>query len=143
MKLIVVLILLLGTCLALIDLVAGQPDQEWLLFKSRHGKIYRSRAEESMRRKAYTLNKQRIERFNVKESGYKLGLNHMSDWTSNELERFVDPKMPEVPVMVNALESQKFLNSLLDDRSTTVPDSVDWRDAVARVTTVRDQGGKL
>ena len=138
-------VILLVLCLVLVDPILGD---DWADFKSQHGKNYESRAVEAMRRATRnksTRNKQLVDQFNADESeeaGYKLGLNHLSDWTESELKQLRGFKLPQnhENLLRNSPHADKFLEDILNDNTTKVPELVDWRKVPNRVTPVKDQG---
>jgi hypothetical protein len=61
---------------------------EWLQYKRHHEKVYTTSEEDAHRFSLFLAAKERIERHNANPAAsYKLGLNHMSDWTEVEFAR--------------------------------------------------------
>lgn len=115
---------------------------EWAQFKRQHGKVYEDRAEEANRFALFLETKEKIAKHNANEShSYKLGLNHMADWTQEERSKLSgfrhDPVHHEL--RQEAAKDDPFLRALLDD-ATRLPEYVDWRKIPGRVTPVKNQG---
>lgn len=122
--------------------VALASPGEWLSFKAKHGKEYASESEEAMRRELFEESKRMVEEFNRLESenaGYKLGLNHMSDWTKEEKSRLMGYKKAPRSERNVIRGARRYIESILRDTSKEVPDHVDWRKVEGRVTRVKDQ----
>lgn len=140
------LLLFLGASLALANLPSSSLDhdnQDWISFKQEHGKTYESKEVESLRLAIFANNKQQVKQFNDKlsnEAGFKLGLNHLADMSNLEVQNLNGFKAQVASLWKNSAEADKFLNDILDDNSTEVPDELDWRKVEGRVTHVKDQG---
>lgn len=136
---------LLLSCIAL-ALACGAlaaPDLHWSLFKTSFKKKYQNPLEESVRREIFARNKAHIEEFNAKEAdeaGFRLGLNHMSDWTPEEFNKINGLRLTEEHLL-NSQESQTFLDDILADKKP-VPDELDWRKVDGCVAPVKNQGSK-
>lgn len=137
-----VLVALVGSSLAL-------TDAEWLAFKREHGKSYPNSREDSLRRAILAERRRYIERFNANTSqsaGFSLGLGPLTDLTASELQQVTGsgghPSRPLRPAG-NSAAAQSFLERLLGDNNATAPNSVDWRKAKNRVSSVKSQGGLL
>lgn len=121
----------------LFDLSAASP--EWEEYKRKFGKQYDSAEEDQSRKEIFELKVREIEHFNKhheEEFGYLKGVNHRTDWTSEEKSRSRGPKLPPMKP-VNSEEAQRYLDELLRN-IVDVPDKVDWR-IEGRVTKVRNQ----
>lgn len=140
------LTLLVGAYLALVNSrlhdIKYDP-QEWESFKSEHGKLYEANHIETMRRSIFAYNKHIVDTFNANKSGasFELGLNHLADISSLEIKMRNGFKLSRegAKLLKNSVESQKFLDNILNDNST-VPDEVDWRKVQGRVSPVKNQG---
>lgn len=75
------LILLLAVALSVLH--ARPLEEEWQLWKEKHGKSYQTRLEESNRRAVWLQNHEAIERHNSHNSTFKLKLNQFGDMVSN------------------------------------------------------------
>lgn len=133
-------------CLLVAGLVASAlaSHDQWHQFKAQHGKVYENPLEEKMRHSIFLRNKRAIERFNEAESGeagYELGLNHLADWTEEEVKKMLGFKLPKDRQIErnNSAQAAFFLDGILED-SDPLPASVDWRSVPGRVTPVKDQG---
>lgn len=116
---------------------------EWASFKAKFGKSYQTTCEESMRQAIFARNKQYVDKFNQDQSetaGYQLGLSHLSDWTPSELQRLNGLRASEEQQLENSPRDQAFLDKILNDNKTKIPDELDWRTVPGRVTPVKDQG---
>lgn len=142
------LALLIGSYLAI---ASQQPNitnelSEWEAFKLEHGKTYENEQIESLRRAIFFHNKQRIDQFyQTPESQYfSVKLNRFADLSSIEMKSRKGFKLPEAmearrAALRNLPEAEKFLNEILNDNLTEVPDELDWRQVPGRVSRVKDQ----
>lgn len=144
------LALLVGTYLAM----AGQNQlppvnvTEWQSYKLEHGKSYENDNIESMRRTIYAHNKQKIHEFHTTQEeaqSFSLKLNHFADSSQVEMMALNGFKLPnEVEarrgMLLNSPHADQFVQSILDDDSIEVPDSLDWRTVPGRVSNVKNQG---
>uniref|UniRef100_A0A6G1S8K2 Cathepsin L n=1 Tax=Aceria tosichella TaxID=561515 RepID=A0A6G1S8K2_9ACAR len=138
-------ILLVLVCLAAIsELVLARRSSlhEWRQYKRQHGKIYETPEEEGHRFSLFLATKEYIRQHNTNDQvSYKLGLNHMADWTQEERASLkglrYDPIEHER--RLEASRNDPFLQAILDDPAP-VPAEVDWRKVPNRVTEVKDQG---
>lgn len=141
----------MGTYLAL----AGQNESpsvdlsEWQNYKLQHGKSYENANIESMRRTIYAYNKQKIQEFHASQEeeaqSFSLKLNQLADSSQVEMMAINGFKLPrEVEARRDALqnspEADQFVQSILNDDSIDVPDSLDWRTVPGRVSEVKNQG---
>lgn len=112
---------------------------EWSLYKKQHGKVYETPEEDAHRFSLYLAAKNKIERHNLDaNASYKLGLNHMSDWTKEELSMLNGSRGSKWGVRRSGRLDQ-FREQLLSS-GLTIPDELDWRKIPNRVTSVKDQG---
>ena len=75
-----VLLLLLSVALSVLH---AQPlEEEWQLWKEKHGKSYQTRSEEDSRRSVWLQNYESIKRHNTHTSSFKLKLNQFADMVS-------------------------------------------------------------
>lgn len=130
---IVAVILSLG---ALIVLAA--PENQWNNYKLKHGKTYSSRLEESRRQALFEQEVKRVAEHNAKGLSYRMGLNHMSDWTPEEKRTLMGFKQPKERQLKNSPQAEEFIKSLLA-RKDEVPAEVDWRKSEGVVTPVKNQ----
>lgn len=117
--------------------------KEWDSFKNEHGKLYESNDVETMRKSIFVYNKHVVDTFNSdnkEDITFELGLNHLADTSSIEIKQRNGFKIGQKEGLVNSPKSQKFLDDILNDNSTEVPDEVDWRKVQGRVTRVKNQG---
>lgn len=140
-----ILLALVGFCSLVGCALAEQSDYDgWQAFKLAHNKTYESRIEDSLRRKIFLARKENIEKFNgakSKRAGYKIGLNHMSDWTEGELRELVCFRLSANETLQNTRAGEEYLANLLTAaRLKQLPESVDWRQVEGRVTPVGAQG---
>uniref|UniRef100_A0A6G1SAY7 Cathepsin L n=1 Tax=Aceria tosichella TaxID=561515 RepID=A0A6G1SAY7_9ACAR len=114
---------------------------EWSLYKRQYGKVYETPMEDSRRFSLFMAAKNKIEHHNSNaNASYKLGLNHMSDWTEKELSRLRGVNsLDAMKHMKQSPEADAFMQKLMND-PTPVPDEVDWRKVENRVSPVKDQG---
>eukprot|EP00455_Lapot_gusevi_P028847 TRINITY_DN308_c0_g1_i1.p1 TRINITY_DN308_c0_g1~~TRINITY_DN308_c0_g1_i1.p1 ORF type:complete len:527 (-),score=215.71 TRINITY_DN308_c0_g1_i1:82-1662(-) len=101
-------------------------------FVNKHQRTYESDAERA-RRKVHYLNNMRFVNFhNRRKSNYKVALNHMADWSREEMRvRHLNKQQP--PTSGNGA------NALHTLSLPSLPPRVDWREQGA-VSAVKDQG---
>jgi C1A family cysteine protease len=68
-------------------------DTLWVTFKAEHGKDYHP-AEDDARKKNFVSTLAEIDEHNAKDSSYKMGPNHMSDWTPAEKKKVLGLSLP-------------------------------------------------
>lgn len=143
------IIYLFGVCVLLLEisLIAEVEavclDEAWNLFKSNYNKNCGVRLSEEPKRKAiFAGNKQFIEQFNREsnQTGFQLGINHLSDWTQSEFDQLNGNRLIGVEKLRNSPEQQEFIQKILADETSKVPNQLDWRHHHGRVTPVKDQG---
>ena len=108
--------------------VASANDIEYLTHMSTYGKSYITLEEYNFRKAIFEDKKKLIEEHNQSESSFKLGENHMMDWTEDEYKRLLGYK--QEPLHED--------NTTTTDVSVTAG-SVDWR-SKGSVTPVKNQG---
>lgn len=117
----------------------------WMLFKNRHGKVYTSLDEESMRKTIFMENKRKVDHHNAffaQKLGYEMELNHFSDMTQGELNALTGRYSETVAQIRSArTDSGKNLNRLVNDLGGGVPDQLDWRKVSGRVSEVKNPAG--
>lgn len=117
-------------------------SSQWSIYKRAHGKSYADPREDSLRKAIFEQRVREIAEFNAKhakEAGYRRGLNHLSDFTPEELERISGEKVPRTKEEVtNSPKAQQFLDQILL-ADGDVPDEVDWRKVPGRVMKAKDQ----
>lgn len=97
-----------------------------------------------MRFQVYKTNYGIIQQHNQRASyeGFTLGINKFADWTPSEIQKFLSFK-PDYTVKPGQVKASNASgtngNSGRNLQTTTLPASVDWRQANA-VTFVKDQG---
>jgi len=111
---------------------------EWVAYKQQYGKSYSSEEVDSLRKLIFFANKLKAEKLNQELEHFRLGVNHLSDQTEEELSRR-NGLRPNLAPKKNSVEDEQFLQSILD-RDIEVPDELDWRKTPNRVTEVKDQG---
>ena len=97
--------------------LATANDIEYMTHLNKYGKSYLTLEEYNFRKAVFLDNKQFIEEHNSKESSYKLGENHMMDWTEDEYKKLLG-------YMGDAAEAD---NSTEAATNVNVPDKVDWK----------------
>lgn len=117
---------------------------EWSEFKVKHNVEYKNKLEESMRRAIFEANKEQVERFNEEkagEAGFELGLNHLSDRTSDEIGQRLGLRLSQSINLKNSPKAELLLETLLAGvKDDDLPASVDWTKVEGRVTSVKEQG---
>ena len=95
----------------------------------------------------FLASKQQVERHNAQGgSSYKMGLNHMSDWTQEELAKLVAVKpgsdaLLKAQAKANLSELATFLDGIMmSSIGVDDDDEFDWRTVPERVGPVKDQG---
>uniref|UniRef100_A0A6G1SDV3 Cathepsin S n=1 Tax=Aceria tosichella TaxID=561515 RepID=A0A6G1SDV3_9ACAR len=136
----IVLVMVCAACIGQTLVLARHSNlDEWLLFKKQHGKVYETPEEDSRRFSLYLAAKDKIERHNSNATdSYKLGLNHMSDWTKEELGKLHGLR-DDIMRFRRSVRKDQFREQLLNS-DLTIPDELDWRTLPNRVTSVKDQG---
>ncbi|XP_028138891.1 procathepsin L-like [Diabrotica virgifera virgifera] len=109
--------------------------EEWVQFKVKNNKSYRSYVEEQTRFRIFQENLRKIENHNEKynngESTFKFGVTKFADLTEKE---FLDLLVLSKNARPNRTHATHLLAPLRD-----LPSALDWRDKGA-VTEVKDQG---
>lgn len=123
---------------------------EWTEYKRSFGKVYTDKSEDAIRREIFCSNLIHINKHNArsKDTGFELGLNHMSDWNETEIGAMLGyDQKPEIEEMMQdsmqlpAKSLSSLINmELLGNGSHEIPDNLDWRDHPNRVSPVRNQG---
>uniref|UniRef100_A0A6G1S7X8 Cathepsin L n=1 Tax=Aceria tosichella TaxID=561515 RepID=A0A6G1S7X8_9ACAR len=139
------IILLALICLATVgELVLARHSnlRDWEQYKRQHGKVYGTPEEEAKRFSLFLTTRDQIREHNSNDqASYKLGLNHMADWTQEERAQLngyrYDPIEHEK--RLEASRNDPFLQAILDD-TAPLPAEVDWRKVPNRITKVKDQG---
>uniref|UniRef100_A0A6G1S606 Cathepsin L n=1 Tax=Aceria tosichella TaxID=561515 RepID=A0A6G1S606_9ACAR len=116
--------------------------REWAQYKRQYGKVYGTPEEDARRFSLFMASREEIKQHNANEqSSYKLGLNHMADWTREERYTLggviYDPIEHEKGL--EASKDHSFLQAILDGPAP-LPAELDWRLVPDRVSAVRDQG---
>lgn len=130
------------TVLVLISsLVAVAQCHDWASFKNAHQKTYPNAMEETRRREIFEGRIKKINEHNANENhSYKMGLNHMSDWTEEEMATLRGFKAPKGLAATNSLADSQGLSALLNSiNGKEIPDEVDWREVEGVVTGVKNQ----
>lgn len=127
------------------SLVAVAQCHDWVSFKETHEKSYPNAMEETRRREIFERRLKKIEEHNANEEhSYKMGINHMSDWTEEEMQVLRGFKAPAKgvasSVSSNSLEiNQKLIDLMGKIKSDSIPDEVDWRKTEGVVSAVKNQ----
>jgi len=111
---------------------------EWVAYKQQYEKSYPSEEVDSLRKLIFFANKLKVEKFNQEHEDFKLGVNHLSDRTEEEINN-LNGFRGDSAVMRNSVEDEQFLQSIFE-RDVEVPDELDWRKTPNRVSEVKDQG---
>lgn len=131
------------TILVLIGLmVAVASCQDWESFKSTHKKSYPNAMEETRRRELFESRVRKIEEHNANEKyTFKMGVNHMTDWTEEEIQTLMGFKARKgvAAVPENSVEASQYLETLASNLNGVVPDQIDWREVKNVVTPVKNQ----
>lgn len=138
------LALLIGLYLMIANLQQGIYTQsEWEAFKLKYEKIYENEHVESMRKAIFFDNKQKIDQFRQTPESkyYSVALNSFADMSNAEMMSWLGLELPNdfQTRSRNSPEACKFLNDILNDNSTEVPDKLDWRQVPGRVSKVKNQ----
>lgn len=136
-------IVLLGI-VCIVTVVARQPNlYEWEQYKREHGKMYETPEEDARRFSLFLASKELIRQHNSNDrASYKLGLNHMVDWTQEERVQFNGLRHGTIGLQKRDAEQSKgyqFVQELLANQNPP-PAEVDWRKVPNRVGPVKDQG---
>ncbi|KFM80821.1 Cathepsin L, partial [Stegodyphus mimosarum] len=124
--------------LALVALACAAPftpelDVHWENYKKLHGKSYKA-FEEYSRRMIWESNLSKIIKHNIeadlKQHSFRLGLNHLSDMTTEEVNSLLNGYKPSKKVSTTTFVPPSHIS---------LPDEVDWRKE-GLVTKVKDQG---
>ena len=123
--------------------VSDNLKAEWMSYKLKHGKSYANQAEDASRMANFLAAKEHVERHNAEAgSSYKMALNHLSDWTQEELAMLNGYKPDEQTNKVRADSSEQdaaYIAQILASSSDPVPDELDWRNVPGRVGPVGNQ----
>ncbi|CAH1099427.1 unnamed protein product [Psylliodes chrysocephalus] len=129
MTLFLYLFAIIATSQALTD------KDEWINFKAKHGKIYKSSIEEIQRFSIFQSNLRRIESHNTKEeqgfSSFRMGVTKFADLTRHEFKDMMKLSKRQKPKSYGSI--RKF------DDTRDIPAEVDWSKKGA-VTEIKDQG---
>ena len=109
-------------------------------YKKHFGKIYSSPSENAKRQEIFENNLRTILAHNAQESpSYRMGVNHMTDWTVSELKSLLgyDKALGQFQVRERARKAAA--GSLQYPEVSDAPASVDWR-GKGILTAVKDQG---
>ena len=144
------LAMLIGSYLAFVSQNASVIELnqlQWESFKLEHGKSYENKDIESTRRMTFVSNQQRIDHFHRHQEeakDFSLAMNHLADMDAFEVAATMNGyKLPATggqSALRNSPEAQKFLDDILNDDSIEVPDEIDWRQTLGRVSEVKNQG---
>uniref|UniRef100_A0A6G1SGX9 Cathepsin L n=1 Tax=Aceria tosichella TaxID=561515 RepID=A0A6G1SGX9_9ACAR len=144
------LIVVAVACLAFIGQLVStrhhSSASEWIQYKKQHGKIYETPEEDAYRFSLFLAAKDKIESHNRNFSvSYKLGLNHLSDWSPEELSKLTGFQYNANEDESFETTSQSFMNDwfLQNIMAEQIPVGTwqfDWRQRPGRVGRVKDQG---
>lgn len=136
------LIIVVSLALCLVNNTLGSSVSEWASYKAKHSKKYPNEVVEAMRREIFEETKRKVEHHNEHLSekvGYKLGINHMSDWTQEEKDKLMNPMRDnKIGKGHQRIEVDTFLSWLKNKKP--LPSNVDWRNVSDRVSSVKNQG---
>jgi len=114
-------------------------DAEWFIFKAHHKKVYKSPIEEGYRMKIFLDNKRKIvehnRRYEMKEVGYKLGMNKYGDMLHHEVINTLNGFNKSV----SEVSEQSVGATFIEPANVELPTEVDWKKKGA-VTAIKDQG---
>jgi len=105
-------------------------DYSFEKYANEFGKQYSSAEEHSFRREIFELNLAAIRKHNAADKTWKNGVNHIADWTEEELKTLLGYKRT-----TERVESHLRIKTNV----TALPVHVDWRDQGV-ITAVKDQG---
>jgi hypothetical protein len=114
-----------------------QVSEDWESYKLRFNKTYDER-EDSFRRVIFLNNVEHINKRNSTSDNLISGLNHLTDWTPEELQQLFG--------VTNSTENSEGYTScnkglsLLRPLNESLPDFRDWRRVPGAVSPVKDQG---
>uniref|UniRef100_A0A6G1SKI2 Cathepsin L n=1 Tax=Aceria tosichella TaxID=561515 RepID=A0A6G1SKI2_9ACAR len=127
--------------------------REWIKYKKEYGKVYETPEEDARRFSLFMTANEQIKRHNANlEASYRMGLNHMSDWTWEERAKLSGSprhdhpieKLHEMKLGLDDLSEMKHLELLrkilIANPAAPLPAEVDWRQVPNRVSPVKDQG---
>merc|ERR1711970_413365 len=81
--------------LQLVAVLQASPLQdEWEMYKMKHGKEYATPVEEERRRSIWLDNIHNVAEHNKKENDYTMAINQFSDMTNEEFNNYLGYKMP-------------------------------------------------
>lgn len=117
-------------------------DQQWLEFKSTHGKQYKNVVEESARFNIFLQNLERIEEHNKKyergESTFEMGVTPFADLTAEEFMERMNLKK-QLRLSANLEDNNIDLKTYVAPEGKVMAAKLDWREKGA-VTKVKNQG---
>ncbi|XP_053573232.1 uncharacterized protein LOC128663097 [Bombina bombina] len=125
-------------------------DEEWTLWKTKHGKKYVSEMDEDFRREAWNNNWLKVQKHNALASqglkNYTMAMNQFADMTPNEMrsQNCLScsgqniPRAVTEPKVTIAQEADNCPNGICETVSE-IPKFVDWRESKC-VTPVKSQG---
>jgi len=117
--------------LQLVAVLQASPLQnEWEMYKMKHGKEYATPAEEERRRSIWLDNIHNVAEHNKKENDFTMAINQFSDMTNEEFNNYLGYKMP--------LEKAAPVNRKIF-RNVKTPSRVDYR-SEGLVTPAKNQG---
>nr|AAF21819.1 silicatein beta [Tethya aurantium] len=134
----IVAVCMVGFLVAVTSAGRHQPvfehHEEWQLWKSQHGKSYRSGLQELERHLVWVSNKEYIDRHNANADvfGFSLAMNHFGDLSDNE---FVDKYLS----YTKSDKKKRNVKMFEAPEGVSYPESLDWRTKGA-VTSVKNQG---
>jgi len=105
-------------------------DAEWFIFKAHHKKVYKSPIEEGYRMKIFLDNKRKIvehnRRYEMKEVGYKLGMNKYGDMLHHEVINTLNGFNKSV----SEVSEQSVGATFIEPANVELPTEVDWKKKV-------------
>jgi len=107
-------------------------------YKNEYNKIYGSESEHAFRKIIFENNLRTIIAHNKGNKGWKLGVNHMADWSDDEFKSLMGVRK-ELVYLSRKHEAENLPAPSNPELLKGLPDSVDWR-TKGVVTPVKDQG---